>query len=189
MDVAIIFGYIEKNSDGISLRQEIADDGETYFYRKSHLGMKETELFVPGDDLPVFDVRGCCIGLQLCTESHIPDITSTYRGKGAELIVMPFANGISSDRRRSVWHSYLPARACDNGVYVVGCSAVGDNGYGAVFGGGLIALDPKGNVISEYYGDDEKSVTVKIGGKLPRDGPESMMNISYYDRRRPELYK
>ena len=72
---------------------------------------------------------------------------------------------------------------------VVHCSAVGDNGEGAVFGGGLIALDPKGMVLDEYYGDEEKSITVDIGGKLPRDGPETMANISYFDRKRPELYK
>jgi hypothetical protein len=60
---------------------------------------------------------------------------------------------------------------------------------GTVFGGGMIALDTKGNVIDEYYGTDDHSLTVDIGGKLPRDGPETMSNISYFDRRRPELYK
>ena len=83
----------------------------------------------------------------------------------------------------------LPARACDNGLYVAACSAVGDNGKGNVFGGGMMVLDPKGNIISEYYGTDEHSITVDIGGKLPRDGPETMSNISYFDRRRPELYR
>ncbi len=53
----------------------------------------------------------------------------------------------------------------------------------------MIALDTKGNVIDEYYGTDDHSLTVDIGGKLPRDGPETMSNISYFDRRRPELYK
>ncbi len=188
-DISIIFGYIEKDCDVLHLRQEIADGDGSKFYRKSHLGLKEAELFEPGNELPVFHTNGVSVGLQLCTESHIPDISSTYRSKGAEIILMPFANGISSERRKSVWHSYMPARACDNGLYVAGCSAIGDNGQGARFGGGLIAIDPKGMVIDEYYGDDERSITIDIGGKLPRDGPETMMNISYYDRRRPELYK
>lgn len=187
--ISIVFGYIERDGDSLRLRQEIADGGSVNFYRKSHLGIKETELFEAGNELPVFDVKGIRVGLQLCTESHIPDITSTYRSKGAELVLMPFANGISGERRRSVWHSYLPARACDNGLFVAGCSAVGDNGQGSVFGGGLIAIDPKGNIMAEYYGEDEKCITVEMGGKLPRDGPETMMNISYFDRRRPDLYK
>ncbi len=187
---AIVFGYIEKDNGSMHLRQEIAGkDGMIRHYRKTHLGLKESELFIAGNELPVFDVDGVKAGIQLCTESHIPDICATLRSRGAEIVLTPFANGISSDRRKSVWHSYLPARASDNGMYVAGCSAVGDNGQGSIFGGGLIALDPKGNVIDEYYGDDEHSITFSAGGKLPRDGPETMMNISYYDRRRPELYR
>ena len=190
LDVAIVFGYIERQDDDLFLRQEIADSTDDIkFYRKSHLGLAESRIFSQGSDLPVFDVKGCKVAIQLCTESHIPDITSTYRGQGAELVLMPFANGISGEKRRSVWNSYLPARACDNGIYVAGCSAVGDNGEGSVFGGGLIVLDPKGMVMKQYYGTDEHAITVDIGGRLPRDGPETMSNISYYDRRRPELYR
>ena len=188
-DTAIVFGFIERAPDGLYLRQEICCGDEVHTYRKTHLGIKEASLFKPGNELPVFDVKGMKVGMQLCTESHVPEICSTLRSKGAELVLTPFANGISSERRRQVWYSYLPARACDNGMFVAGCSAVGDNGTGTVFGGGLIALDPKGMVMSEYYGDDDHSITVDIGGKLPRDGPETMMNISYFDRKRPELYR
>lgn len=187
--VAIIFGYLEQNGDKPYMRQEIADGTEPKFYRKTHLGNAESKVFSMGDELPVFDVKGVRIGIQLCIESHVQDICSTYRAKGAELILTPFSNGITGDKRRSVWYSYMPARACDNGLYVAGCSAIGDNGQGAEFGGGLILIDPKGNVIDEYYGTDEHCITATIGGRLPRDGPETMSNISYYDRRRPELYK
>jgi len=187
--VAIVFGYMEENGARPFLRQEIADGtSDVRFYRKTHLGHAESEVFQPGDSLPVFDVKGVKMGLQLCIESHIPDISQTYRAKGAELILMPFANGNSGDKRRSVWYSYLPARASDNGLFVAACSATGDNGLGTVFGGGMIALDPKGKTMAEYYGTDEHSLTVDIGGRLPRDGPDTMANISYFDRRRPELY-
>jgi len=189
-NIAIVFGYLEENGLRSFMRQEIADGTDVpKYYRKTHLGRAESEVFTPGDSLPVFDVRGVCTGIQLCVESHIPDICQTYRSKGAELVLMPFSNGISGERRKKVWHSYMPARASDNGMYVLGCSAVGDNGLGAVFGGGLIAINPKGNIIDEYYGTDEHTMTIEIGGKLPRDGPETMSNISYFDRRRPELYR
>lgn len=187
--IALVYGYLEDNGAKPFLRQEIADGDSIGFYRKTHLGKAESTVFTPGDSLPIFDVKGVRTGIQLCIESHIQDICSTYRSKGAELILTPFANGISGDKRRSVWYSYLPARASDNGMYVAACSATGDNGLGTVFGGGMIALDPKGNVMKEHYGTDECSLTVDIGGKLPRDGPETMSNISYYDRRRPELYR
>lgn len=186
---AIVFGYME-GPGAPFLRQEIAGcSSDTAYYRKTHLGLAESKVFQPGDSLPVFPVKGIVAGIQLCIESHIPDISRTYRAKGAELILMPFANGNSGEKRRSVWYSYLPARASDNGLFVTACSAVGDNGLGAVFGGGMIALDPKGTVIGEYYGTDVHSMTVDIGGRLPRDGPENMSNISYFDRRRPELYR
>ena len=188
-DVSIVFGYLEQNGSKPFMRQEIVQpSGRIDFYRKTHLGAAESKAFTEGDELPVFDICGVCVGIQLCIESHIPDITQTYRAKGAELVLMPFANGISGEKRKAVWGSYMPARASDNGIYVAACSSVGDNGMGAVFGGGLLVLDPKGNPVSEYYGIDEHSVTVEIGGLLPRDGPGTMSNISYYDRRRPELY-
>ena len=187
--IALVYGYLENNGARPFLRQEIADGDAIRFYRKTHLGRAESAVFTPGDSLPIFDVKGVRTGIQLCIESHIQDICSTYRAKGAELILTPFANGISGDKRRSVWYSYLPARASDNGMYVAACSATGDNGLGTVFGGGMIALDPKGNIMKEHYGTEECSMTVDIGGKLPRDGPDTMSNISYYDRRRPELYR
>jgi len=187
---AIVFGYIERAPDGLYLRQEIADGSDApKFYRKTHLGFAESKVFLASDSIPVFDVKGVCIGIQLCVESHIPDICQTLRAKGAELVLTPFSTGISGTKRRSVWLSYLPARASDNGMFVAACSATGDNGLGTVFGGGMIVLDPKGQVIDEYYGTDAGALTLEIGGKLPRDGPESMSNISYFDRRRPELYK
>ena len=189
-DTAIVFGFMERNPSGRPfLRQEVTGCSSNIgHYKKTHLGQNESKVFQPGDSLPVFSVKGITLGLQLCIESHIPDISQSYRSKGAELILMPFANGNSGDRRRSVWYSYLPARASDNGLFVAATSAVGDNGLGTVFGGGMIVLGPKGNTIGEYYGTDEHSITVDIGGELPRDGPETMSNISYFDRRRPELY-
>ena len=187
-DVAIVFGYVEKRPEGMSLRQEIADGSDDRrYYRKTHLGKRESELFIPGDILPVFDVGGVRLGIQLCIESHINDICTSYRAKGAEVVVTPFATGISS-RRKETWSRYLPARAYDNGMFVAACSAVGDNGRGAVFGGGMIVIDPKGRTVDEYYGDEERTMTVEIGGPLPRDGADDMMNISFFDRRRPELY-
>jgi predicted amidohydrolase len=187
---SVVFGFMETADDGIYMRQEIAEgSGRIHVYRKTHLGANEAAVFSAGDELPVFDIGGVRTAIQLCIESHIQDICSTYRRKGAELVLTPFANGISGDRRKAVWQSYMPARASDNGMFVAACSATGDNGEGAVFGGGLLALDPKGKAIDEYYGTDEYSITVRIGGKLPRDGPETMSNISYFDRRRPELYE
>lgn len=187
--VSIVFGYIERDSDNLHLRQEIVTpSGCRHAYRKTHLGIKESQVFVPGDSLPVFDIDGLTVGLHLCAESHIPEICTTFRAKGAELILIPFANAISGDRRRDTWHRYLPARANDNGVYVAACSAVGDNGAGVTFGGGLMVIGPKGEVIEEAYADTECSISVEIGGSLPRDGPETMRNISYFDRRRSELY-
>ena len=185
---AIVFGFVEQRDGFMSLRQEIADgSNERKFYRKTHLGKRESEVFRSGDELPVFDVKGVKVGIQLCIESHINDICTVYRSKGAELVLTPFATGIST-RRKETWARYLPARAYDNGMYVAACSCVGDNGRGAKFGGGLIIIDPRGRTVAEYYGEDEMTITAEIGGELPRDGADDMKNISFFDRRRPELY-
>ena len=57
----------------------------------------------------------------------------------------------------------------------------------------MTAYGPDGQVICAYDGSDEHMMLVRVGGELPRERPESgmkggMKGISYFDRRRPELY-
>ena len=71
------------------------------------------------------------MGMQLCLESHMPELALEQSRQGAFLIAMGFASPREAPHEKlERWMRYLPARAYDNGVYVVaanqsGCSESG----------------------------------------------------------------
>ena len=137
----------------------------------------------------VVAVENVRVGVQLCWEAHIPDVTGVLRGKGAQLVLMPHAGGPGGARRLESWARYLPARALDNGLYVAACNALRRTVDGGK-GGGIAVYGPDGVAAAQYDGADERMVTVSVGGLLPRETPDDDMRaISYYDRRRPDLYQ
>ena len=185
------------------LTQLITDGKQTQFYRKTHPGCLEGGVFSFGNELPVFESDAAVIGTHLCWESHIPDIGSVFRRKGAELFLVPYASGMSGEKCRNVWSRHLPARAWDNGVYVAACNALrfrqaslpeADRALNApsqaVIGGGCAVYDPKGLLIASDFSLEEKLLVCDLSpDELQRNYPKKdMRHISYFDRRRPELY-
>ena len=158
-------------------------------YRKTHLGSKEQQAFTAGDELPVARIAGVNVGVQLCWEAHIPDITTTLRAKGAELVLIPHAVGVGGEKRAQLWDRYLPARACDNGLFVVACNALRRDEGGSLVGGGVVAYGPDGACLGGRADAKEAMSLACVGGALPRETDDGGMHrVSYFDRRRPELY-
>lgn len=167
----------------------VTSGDERLVYRKTHLGQREQQAFTAGNNLPVACIGGVNIGVQLCWEAHIPDITTTLRAKGAELVLMPHAVGMDVARRAELWSRYLPARAYDNGLFVVACNALRRNREGVVVGGGIAVYGPDGVCCVSSESGEEGMLLVRAGGALPRDAFDTeMRGTSYYDRRRSELY-
>jgi len=188
-DIGISFGFMESSVCGTYITQATVGAKGMTVYRKTHLGSNEKDVFKSGSEFPVMDICDVNVGVHLCWEGHIPDISTVLRSKGAELVLIPHSSGIGGIRRKETWERFLPARADDNGMYVAACNAIGDNGIDAVFGGGCMVIDPKGRTIGEYFGDDEHMLTCRLETDLPRYYREqNMSSISYFDRRRQELY-
>jgi len=182
---------MERCGTQMFITQAISDrEGKMHIYRKTHLGRKERIKFVPGTDLPVFKLPEAAIGIQLCWESHFPDITTKMRKMGAELILIPYASPRPPGDRRDIWMKHLPARAYDNGVFVGAVNAVGDNGTELVFGGGIMIFDPKGNVIGEHFSDENSVITIRLSSTLRNrlGTDDEMKNTDYFLYRRDELY-
>ena len=189
LGMAVSYGFIERSDEGLHIAHVVSDKTSRMVYRKTHLGSREQGVFRPGSELPVARVGDVMVGVQLCWESHIPDISTTLRAKGAELLLMPFASGATGARRRETWQRYLPARAYDNGCYVAACNALRADDGGVVRGGGVCVYRPDGTLMKDYYGSDERTLLCTLTGPLPREvEPDGMRNVSYFDKRRPELY-
>lgn len=187
--ICACFGLME---EGPYITQVVAEDGAVVgTYRKTHLGGREEPVAIPGDSLGFIRTSRAVLGIQLCWESHIPEITGTYAQKGADIVLMPHASGLPADRRREVWNKILPARAYDNTVFVAACNMVGDNGLGTRFGGGACILDPRGNVMCQDY-SGECQLTADLTSEALdgiRHGDRRTMRTLYFlEKRRPELY-
>jgi len=158
-------------------------------YRKTHLSPPEKEKYRERDSLDVYHEDGVTFGLELCYESHFPEISTVLSLKGAEIIFMPHASprGNPEEKLKS-WLRHLPGRAFDNGVFVVACNQVGKTGEGLFFPGVIVALDPQGRVLGSYTGYEEKMVFVELKAETLHETRSHRMKY-FLPHRRPELYK
>lgn len=188
-NTVIVFGFPERSASGLHITQAVATpDGRLELYRKTHLGRFEKEHFVPGNKFICTQTENVSIGLQLCWESHIPDISTTLRHMGAELILNPHASFKNPSERVGLWKKYLPARAYDNRLFFAACDAINEGK-----GGGILVLDSKGDVVGEHSSSDEFALDCTLDPELLKrasPGDRNTMNgMDFFLRRRPELYR
>ena len=94
-------------------------------YRRSHpngpwiyTGGRYWEFqYVAGSDYPVFDTKHGKVGLAMCSEVYMPEVTRALALRGAELIFMPA--GMDKQRLWETWRTLLWARAIENLALVV----------------------------------------------------------------------
>ncbi len=137
----------------------LCDDAESHtadVYRKTHLGPPERDLFVPGHSVPVFDSPDIRYGIQLCYDAHFPQLSTRMALAGADAIFFPHASPHGSpEQKMTSWMRHLPARAFDNGFFVIACNLCGNNGLGLSFPAVVLLIGPSGNIIASYTGTDE----------------------------------
>lgn len=188
--IDLLVGFMEKDESGDYLTHGIfRAKGEVDYYRKTHLGEREKEFFAAGDKLEVFELScGLKIGFQLCVETHYPDVTQTLSLDGAELIFAPHAVPRAAGNRKDIWLKYIPTRSYDNRVYMACC-----NLWDAErFAGGCMVTDPKGNVVAEFFEEEEGLLVAEIdvaNARCYREGNASQRYRYYPEKRRTELYK
>lgn len=187
----VIAGLIESTEkEGSFISQVVAGpDHELGLYRKTHLSPREKKSYRPGQKLEVFYRKDTRFGVQLCYEAHFPEISTLMALKGAEILFIPHASprGGAQQKMQS-WMRHLPARAFDNGVYVVACNQVGHSRGGFSFPGAALALNPAGRVIVSYTFNKEKMVLAKLPGEELQETREHEMKY-FLPNRRPELYE
>ncbi|MGB5984784.1 MAG: nitrilase-related carbon-nitrogen hydrolase [Desulfobacterales bacterium] len=164
-DVVILAGMAETDAQGriFASHVVISPQGTLGVYRKLHLAPPEKELLTAGEGVPLFDLAGIRLGVQLCYDAHFPELSTAQALAGADIIFIPHASprGLPEDKRIS-WERHLPARAFDNGLFVVACNQVGDNGQGLTFPGVILAFDPSGKPIAQATAQSEQMVVVDL---------------------------
>ena len=179
---------IEANDAIYATHLVVRPEGWAGKYRKLHLGPPEQAVYTAGDGVPVFEADGLCFGLQLCYDAHFPELSTTMALKGADAIFIPHASpGEDPDKKLASWMRHLPARAFDNGLFVIACNQTGDNGHGLSFPGVGMVIAPSGMVIDSYAGMDGHMMVVDLKADELSDVRGNRMRY-FLPNRRPDIY-
>jgi len=188
--VVILAGAAEKNEAGRIFASQLVARPEGWggVYRKLHIAPPEKNIFDPGTHLPIFEAGGIRFGIQLCYDGHFPELSTRMALGGADVIFMPHASPRGTpEEKLSSWMRHLPARAFDNGVFVVACNQTGANGAGLTFPGAALAIGPDGRPIATLTGGREDLLVATLDAGLLRSVRGHPMRY-FLPHRRPELY-
>lgn len=191
-EITVLAGFLERDVSGIVYNTQVICGPQGYVghYRKTHVPDVEIGTFCHGDALPVFEHAKARYGIEICYDSHFPEVSTILAGKGAEVIFLPHASpGENREEKRTRWMRFIPARAYDNGVFVAVCNPVGDNGAGRVATGVTFVCDPSGVVIDELDSGTEEGmiVTDLLTSSMAGSRKEATMFFRHF--RRPEMYR
>ncbi len=188
--IGILAGLAEADAEGRVFASHLvaAAEGVAGTYRKIHIAPPEGRVFTAGSAVPLFEIKGFKLGIQLCYDVHFPELSTRMATEGADVIVMPHASprGTAAEKFSS-WMRHLPARAFDNGLYVVACNQTGNNQSGLEFPGLAVVLDPAGRIVKKDVGGRENMITADLkAGVLKRIRGHRMRY--FLPHRRPDLY-
>lgn len=128
------------------------DNCNVAFYDKRHLFPLsfEHKVFTGGNKLsPIVKFRDWNIALSVCFDIRFP-VWMRNTGNRYDMMIVP-ANW--PDSRFNAWSGLLTARAIENIASFVGTNCAGTDRFGTYSYLSTIALDHRGNVVSEFHGN------------------------------------
>jgi predicted amidohydrolase len=213
-NIAILAGLFEKDNDNNLFKAYVCVDGSGLKAKFRKLHPFINPYLIPGDQYCVFDLYGWKCGILICYDNNVVENVRATTLLGAEIIFMPHVTMCTPSTRPGagfvdpqLWEKreadptslrlefdgmkgrdwlmkWLPARAYDNGVYVVFSNPIGMDDDQLKNGCSMI-IDPFGDVLSECrkLGDDVTTANI-IPEKLKQAG-----GSRYIKARRPDLYR
>jgi len=213
-NVAVLAGLFEKDNEDRLYNTYVCVDGNGLVakYRKLHPFISPH--LTPGDEYVVFELHGWRCGILICYDNNVVENVRATALLGAQIIFMPHVTMCTPSTRPGagfvdpkLWENrsedpvslrlefsgmkgrawlmkWLPARAYDNGVYVVFSNPIGMDDDQLKNGCSMI-VDPFGDIIAECteLGNDV-AVALCTPGKLSQAG-----GYRYRQARRPALYR
>jgi 5-aminopentanamidase len=211
--ITVLAGLFEKDPDQNLFKAYVCvnEHGLVAKHRKLHPFINPN--LTPGDSYTVFEIDGWKCGILICYDNNVIENVRATVLLGADIIFMPHVTMCTPSTRPgagfvdpALWSNrskdptslrlefdgmkgrawlmkWLPARAYDNGVYVIFSNPIGMDDDQLKNGCSMI-LDPFGDVIAECRELGDDLVTANITAeKLKQSG-----GYRYKKARRPELY-
>jgi predicted amidohydrolase len=127
----------------------------------------------------VFIWRGWRLGLLICYDVEFPETMRLLALQGADAALVPTANMRAFDE---VPQLLVPARACENQMFVAYANACGEE-PGLVYGGLSSLVSPRGHVLARAGRD-----AGLLYGQLRRPVRDESGTVSQLQHRRADLY-
>ena len=214
LNIYVLAGLFELEADGKLYKAYVCvgPHGFVGKFRKLHPFINPH--LTPGNEYVVFDIEGWKCGVLICYDNNVIENVRATTLLGAQVIFMPHVTMCTPSTRPGagfvdpeLWKSkendptslrtefeglkgrawlmkWLPARAYDNGVYVVFSNPIGMDDDQLKNGCSMI-IDPFGDVIAECPRLDEGiAVATLVPEKLIQAG-----GARYKEARKPELYR
>lgn len=213
-NIVILAGLFEKDEDANLYNTYVCVDnnGLVAKFRKLHPFINP--FLKAGDSYCIFEIHGWPCGILICYDNNIIENVRATRLLGAGVIFMPHVTMCTPSSRPGagfvdpkLWKNrekdptslrlefdgmkgrdwlmkWLPARAYDNGAYLVFSNPIGMDDDQLKNGCSMV-LDPFGDVLAECRSFEDSFVqTIIVPDKLKKAG-----GYRYVNARRPELYK
>jgi len=213
-NITVLAGLFEKDTNKNLFKAYVCVDknGLVAKFRKLHPFINP--YLTPGNEYCVFEIHGWKCGILVCYDNNIIENVRATALLGADIIFMPHVTMCTPSTRPgagfvdpNLWKNresdptslrlefdgmkgrgwlmkWLPARAYDNGVYVIFSNPIGMDDDQLKNGCSMI-IDPFGDVIAECRSFEDSFATATVTPeKLTQSGGHR-----YKKARRPELYK
>jgi 5-aminopentanamidase len=211
--ITVLAGLFEKDDDDRIFKAYVCVNGEGLVAKHRKLHPFINPFILPGDSYTVFEIDGWKCGILICYDNNVIENVRATVLLGADVLFMPHVTMCTPSTRPgagfvdpALWANrktdptslrlefdgmkgrawlmkWLPARAYDNGVYVVFSNPIGMDDDQLKNGCSMI-LDPFGDILAECreLGDGLATATL-TEEKLKHAG-----GSRYRKARRPELY-
>ena len=212
--ITILAGLFEKDKDNNLFNTYVCVDKSGLIAKHRKLHPFINPYLTPGHGYCIFDIHGWKCGILTCYDNNIIENVRATTLLGAHIIFMPHVTMCTPSSRpgagfvdpqlwinresdptslrlefdgmkgRAWLMKWLPARAYDNGVYVIFSNPIGMDDDQLKNGCSMI-IDPFGDILAECRSFDDSFVTALVTSeKLAKAGGHR-----YIQARRPELYK
>jgi predicted amidohydrolase len=212
-EIIVLAGLFEKDDNENIYKAYVCVDKNGLIAKHRKLHPFINPFIKAGDSYCVFNLLGWKCGILICYDNNIIENVRATRLLGADIIFMPHVTMCTPSTRPGagfvdpdLWRNretdptslrlefdgmkgrawlmkWLPARAYDNGIYIVFSNPIGMDDDQLKNGCSMI-IDPFGDIIAECRSFDDSFVTTAVTPeKLSQAG-----GYRYLQARRPELY-
>jgi len=213
-NIVVLAGLFEKDENDSLFKAYVCVDKNGLIAKYRKLYPFINPYLTPGNEYCVFDIHGWKCGILICYDNNIIENVRATTLLGANIIFMPHVTMCTPSTRPGagfvdpeLWKNrevdptslrlefdgmkgrgwlmkWLPARAYDNGIYVVFSNPIGMD-HDQLKNGCSMIIDPFGDILAECRTFNDSFATATITPeKLTQAGGRR-----YIKARRPDLYR